>query len=428
MKKKAIIIAAVILALAAGFFAYTIIGARTAAAGAVEAYNAAVQEYNKSISAYNEAASGITEANDKLQKALDAAKTVLDKGEAAYEPDTQDQLESAVQKAKKSFVEAPVQIDPLEEKKVPGSFNAKDLELAQHEAETALLAVEEAKGKIPETPEVPDYAKELEAVQTAQKKYEDSVQKLANITAPSDSFVRERIERIGTVVEAEAVTAEHDPNGLLGQNGGYIGCVYFLDERVDRNLLPQEAFEKEKEKSEASQTASTESAAAEETADTGDTAAAEETADTGKTAAAEETADTGETAAAEETADTGDTAAAEETAGAGETVAAEGIAASGETAAAAATEAAAQPAKPKENTIDVVMIGTAGGGAVEVFATEEEAKNRAEYISFFDGSVMEAGPCEVEGTCVIRASKYLEEEEQKKLIKEVREALLAVEE
>ena len=416
MKKKAIIIAAVILALAAGFFAYTIIGARTAAAGAVEAYNAAVQEYNKSISAYNEAASGITEANDKLQKALDAAKTVLDKGEAAYEPDTQDQLESAVQKAKKSFVEAPVQIDPLEEKKVPGSFNAKDLELAQHEAETALQAVEEAKGKIPETPEVPDYAKELEAVQTAQKKYEDSVQKLANITAPSDSFVRERIERIGTVVEAEAVTAEHDPNGLLGQNGGYIGCVYFLDERVDRNLLPQEAFEKEKEKSEASQTASTESAAAEETADTGDTAAAEETADTGKTAAAEETADTGETAAAEVTA------------GAGETVAAEGIAASGETAAAAATEAAAQPAKPKENTIDVVMIGTAGGGAVEVFATEEEAKNRAEYISFFDGSVMEAGPCEVEGTCVIRASKYLEEEEQKKLIKEVREALLAVEE
>ena len=415
MKKKAIIIAAVILALAAGFFAYTIIGARTAAAGAVEAYNAAVQEYNNSISAYNQAASGITEANDKLQKALDAAQTVLDKGEAAYEPDTQDQLESAVQKAKKSFVEAPVQIDPLEEREVPGSFNSKDLELAQHEAETALKAVEEAKGKIPETPEVPDYAKELEAVQTAQKKYEDSVQKLANITAPADSFVKERIERIGTVVEAEAVTAQHDPNGLLGQNGGYIGCVYFLDERVDRNLLPQEAFKKEKEKSEESQTASTESAsgAAGEAATASTESAAEE---------AEETASTGETTAVEET------AAVEDTAAVGDTGAAEDTAALGETAAAAATEAAAQPAKSKENTIDVVMIGTAGGGAVEVFATEEEAKNRAEYISFFDGSVMEAGPCEVEGTCVIRASKHLGEEEQKKLINEVREALLAVEE
>lgn len=425
MKKKAIIIAAVILALAAGFFAYTIIGARTAAAGAVEAYNAAVQEYNNSISAYNQAASGITEANDKLQKALDAAQTVLDKGEAAYEPDTQDQLESAVQKAKKSFVEAPVQIDPLEEREVPGSFNSKDLELAQHEAETALKAVEEAKGKIPETPEVPDYAKELEAVQTAQKKYEDSVQKLANITAPADSFVKERIERIGTVVEAEAVTAQHDPNGLLGQNGGYIGCVYFLDERVDRNLLPQEAFKKEKEKSEESQTASTESASgASGEASTASTESAAEEAE--ETAAAEESAAAGETVAAEETTSAGETAAAEETAAAGETMAAEEIAAIGETAAAAATEAAAQPAKSKENTIDVVMIGTAGGGAVEVFATEEEAKNRAEYISFFDGSVMEAGPCEVEGTCVIRASKHLGEEEQKKLINEVREALLAV--
>ena len=427
MKKKAIIIAAVILALAAGFFAYTIIGARTAAAGAVEAYNAAVQEYNNSISAYNQAASGITEANDKLQKALDAAQTVLDKGEAAYEPDTQDQLESAVQKAKKSFVEAPVQIDPLEEREVPGSFNSKDLELAQHEAETALKAVEEAKGKIPETPEVPDYAKELEAVQTAQKKYEDSVQKLANITAPADSFVKERIERIGTVVEAEAVTAQHDPNGLLGQNGGYIGCVYFLDERVDRNLLPQEAFKKEKEKSEESQTASTESASgASGEASTASTESAAEEAQ--ETAAAEESAAAGETVAAEETTSAGETAAAEETAAAGKTMAAEEIAAIGETAAAAATEAAAQPAKSKENTIDVVMIGTAGGGAVEVFATEEEAKNRAEYISFFDGSVMEAGPCEVEGTCVIRASKHLGEEEQKKLINEVREALLAVEE
>ena len=427
MKKKAIIIAAVILALAAGFFAYTIIGARTAAAGAVEAYNAAVQEYNNSISPYNEAASGITEANDKLQKALDAAQTVLDKGEAAYEPDTQDQLESAVQKAKKSFVEAPVQIDPLEEREVPGTFNAKDLELAQHEAETALKAVEEAKGKIPETPEVPDYAKELEAVQTAQKKYEDSVQKLANITAPADSFVKERIERIGTVVEAEAVTAQHDPNGLLGQNGGYIGCVYFLDERVDRNLLPQEAFKKEKEKREQSQTASTESASgASGEASTASTESAAEEAE--ETAAAEESAAAGETVAAEETTSAGETATAEETAAAGETMAAEEIAAIGETAAAAATEAAAQPAKSKENTIDVVMIGTAGGGAVEVFATEEEAKNRAEYISFFDGSVMEAGPCEVEGTCVIRASKHLGEEEQKKLINEVREALLAVEE
>ena len=107
-------------------------------------------------------------------------------------------------------------------------------------------------------------------------------------------------------------------------------------------------------------------------------------------------------------------------------MAAEEIAAIGETAAAAATEAAAQPAKSKENTIDVVMIGTAGGGAVEVFASREEAEKRAEYISFFEGSVMDAGSCTVEGTCLIRTSKYLSGDQQEKLTKKIREALLAV--
>lgn len=42
MKKKAIIIAAAILVMAAGFFTYAIVKAKTAAAEAVEAYNAAV--------------------------------------------------------------------------------------------------------------------------------------------------------------------------------------------------------------------------------------------------------------------------------------------------------------------------------------------------------------------------------------------------
>jgi peptidoglycan hydrolase CwlO-like protein len=148
MKKKAIGIAAVIVMMAAGFLAYTVFRATAAAADAVAAYNAAVQEYNAAISPYNEAASGISEANNKLQGVLDAAQSVLDKGQAAYEPDTLDQLEGEIGKAKKSIADVPVQIDPLEEREVPGSFNTKELELAQHEAETALKAVEEAKAKI----------------------------------------------------------------------------------------------------------------------------------------------------------------------------------------------------------------------------------------------------------------------------------------
>ena len=175
MKKKVIGIAALLAAAAAIFFAYRVFSAKSSASNAVEAYNAAVREYNAAIAPFNEAASGIADANNTLQGVLDAAQAVLDKGEKAYEPDTQDELESAVKKAGKAFAEVPVQIDPLEEQALPVSFSTKELELAQHEAETALNAVGEAREKIPDVPDVPDYKKELDAVRTAQKKYEDSV-------------------------------------------------------------------------------------------------------------------------------------------------------------------------------------------------------------------------------------------------------------
>lgn len=458
MKKKVIGIAALLAAAAAIFFAYRVFSAKSSASNAVEAYNAAVREYNAAIAPFNEAASGIADANNTLQGVLDAAQAVLDKGEKAYEPDTQDELESAVKKAGKAFAEVPVQIDPLEEQALPVSFSTKELELAQHEAETALNAVGEAREKIPDVPDVPDYKKELDAVRTAQKKYEDSVQKLANVTSPPDSFVMERVEKIKTVAAAEAVTADNDPNGLLGKNGGYIGCVYFLDERVDRDLLPQEAFAKEHKKAaedgddagsesseEAAASAGTEESSSDDAADSTGAAQSSEAAASAGTAESSEQAEAqaGTTAGSEAAESAGTEAASNETAdnagteaASGETAASTGTeAASGESAStAAAAEETAAPENPsgtaavKENNIDVVMIGTAGGGAVEVFATEEEAKNRAEYIAFFDGSVMEAGPCLVEGTCVIRASRHLEAEDQQKLLREVRDALLSVEE
>ena len=443
MKKKVIGIAALLAAAAAIFFAYRVFSAKSSASNAVEAYNAAVREYNAAIAPFNEAASGIADANNTLQGVLDAAQAVLDKGEKAYEPDTQDELESAVKKAGKAFAEVPVQIDPLEEQALPVSFSTK--ELAQHEAETALNAVGEAREKIPDVPDVPDYKKELDAVRTAQKKYEDSVQKLANVTSPPDSFVMERVEKIKTVAAAEAVTADNDPNGLLGKNGGYIGCVYFLDERVDRDLLPQEAFAKEHENAaedgddagsesseEAAASAGTEESSSDDAADSTGAAESSEAAASAGTAESSEQAEAqaGTTAGSEAAESAGTEAASNETAASTGTEAASGESAS----TAAAAEETAAPENPsgtaaeKENNIDVVMIGTAGGGAVEVFATEEEAKNRAEYIAFFDGSVMEAGPCLVEGTCVIRASRHLEAEDQQKLLREVRDALLSVEE
>ena len=436
MKKKAIGIAAALLVLAAGFFIYTVWSARAEASAAVEAYNSAAQDYNDTIAPYNQAASEIAEVNGELQAVLDSAKAVLDKGEEAYEPDTQDLLESAVQKAEKVFAEVPVQIDPFEMRNVPAGFSTDQLELAQHEAETAQKAVGESLEKIPEVPEVPDYTQEIEAVRSAQKNYEKSVRKLANITSPPDSFVKERLERIDTVVQAEAVSAGNDPNGLLGTKGGYLGCVYFLDERIDRSLLPQEAFEKDGKKASEDEKApessseeeasaaesATEEAAASEGGTAAETTASAEGETTAETVASAEGGTAAETAASAEDETAAETAAAAEGAAAAEA----GVSAGSGTAAEAA--AAGEDSPEKNPSIDVVMIGTAGGGAVEIYSSREEAEKRAEYISFFDGSVMDAGSCAIEGTCLIRTSKYLDEEGQEKLTRAVREALLTVDE
>ena len=463
MVKKAIVIAAVIAAVVLAVFYYNIHTARTAASGSIDAYNELARSYNEKIEKYNAAASSIAAANEELQGVLNEAGSLADQNKKAYEPRTLEKLQKAIKTAEGRLVEAPVQFDPFEMRELQSSFNKSDLEIQKMEADVAATGVEEAMTKIPEIPAVPDYSEQIKAVQDAQKSYENSVQKLANVTAPPDDFVSGRLKRISTVVETGAVTKEQDPNGLLGEKGGYTGCVYFLDERVDRELLPEEAFKEAPDEDEdkaaaagASDEDPAEADTARENAAEGGTSV-ENAAEAGTTA--ESSAEAGTAADSSSEAGTAaDSAAEAGTAAAGTSVesaaaagasgelesspasgttaedTAEGGTSAGTTAEnAAASETAAseiseeKEQKPKE-VIDVVMIGTVGGGAVEIFPTEEDAQARIEYLRFFEGSLMDPGAFDVEKTCVIRASKYLDAVEQKELIEKIREELLATDE
>ena len=477
MVKKAIVIAAVIAAVVLAVFYYNIHTARTAASGSIDAYNELARSYNEKIEKYNAAASSIAAANEELQGVLNEAGSLADQNKKAYEPRTLEKLQKAIKTAEGSLVEAPVQFDPFEMRELQSSFNKSDLEIQKMEADVAATGVEEAMTKIPEIPAVPDYSEQIKAVQDAQKSYENSVQKLANVTAPPDDFVSGRLKRISTIVETGAVTKEQDPNGLLGEKGGYTGCVYFLDERVDRELLPEEAFKKAPDEDEDEEAAGAsdedpaEADTARENAAEGGTSV-ENAAEAGTTAessaeagtAADSSSEAGTAAdssseagtAADSAAEAGtaaDSAAAagtsvESAAAAGASGELESSPASGTTAEdtaeggtsagttaenAAASETTAseiseeKEQKPKE-VIDVVMIGTVGGGAVEIFPTEEDAQARIEYLRFFEGSLMDPGAFDVEKTCVIRASKYLDAVEQKELIEKIREELLATDE
>ena len=445
MKKKIMIIGAVIIVSALAFFCMTVWNARKSMTEAVEACNAAIREYNEGIEPYNEAAKKTAFANEEFEGLLKEAQTQIDSGKEAYDEDTLDELMQKVKKASKALVEVPELIEPYELMEITDSFDKNILSAAEQKARETELTVRDAIKEIPKPVTVPDYTKEISSVKKAQKAYADSVQQLLNVTAPGDDFVAERLGSIDTVTGTAAVTKKNDPNRLLGEKGGYIGCVYFRDKRIELENLPEEVpspetislveeiwpgeseeenSDDQSEEGETAETASTvEQASTGETAEIAATGDQASTGETAETAATGEQASTGETA---ETASTGEQASTGETA---ETASTSEFASTGETAAAALPEdkkTEKDKKKEEKRALEIIHAGTAGGGAVEVYSTEEEARDRDQYLAFFEGSIMDPGGHAVEKTCVIRVSRHLEETEQQELIEKIRKALLEI--
>lgn len=59
---------------------------------------------------------------------------------------------------------------------------------------------------------------------------------------------------------------------------------------------------------------------------------------------------------------------------------------------------------------DIVEKGTDGGGAIEVYANVEDAKNRCDYLKQFDNTLLYSGAYALIGTMVIRTSYLLSNE------------------
>lgn len=206
-----------------------------AAQAAVDSYNAAVEEYNMKVSAFNEVATQVNEANSKLQGSINAAQDAINKGEEPFDENTLTELKTAMSdasSAKKGDAEI---LSSLETLSVSEEMKSKELKEIE---EKATAEIENVKAMtIPSTPEVPDYSEFEQAVQEKLKAYENSIQGMKQVTAPTDEFVMERLQRIETITEMDAVTPDHDPNGQLNKQGGYIGCIYFEDTQVDRSKL-----------------------------------------------------------------------------------------------------------------------------------------------------------------------------------------------
>lgn len=78
------------------------------------------------------------------------------------------------------------------------------------------------------------------------------------------------------------------------------------------------------------------------------------------------------------------------------------------------------------NKKDIVANGTDVGGAIEVYATVNDAQNRCDYLGQFDNTLLYSGSYAIVGTMVIRTSYRLTNEQQTELTNKITAELTAV--
>ena len=197
----------------------------------VNEYNGLVSAFNESVTEHNDSIQRTIAANAALDKEISAAQALISSGKIPLDMNTHENLESAIEDALESKVAIPDSISVKATMKYSSRITEEEVEKLR--AEIKVLAVLS----------VPDYTSVIRALLDAQDAFENSVLALDKVTAPSDAFVMACIKQIDSIISIDAVTKNNDPNGLLGTEGGYIGCIYFSDSQVDKTRLHLEPGE-----------------------------------------------------------------------------------------------------------------------------------------------------------------------------------------
>lgn len=207
----------------------------------VDAYNELVAKHNSDVTAYNESVKVIVETNAVLDRTIATARAILDAGDIPFDPQTAINLTQALQLAIEVRMDDPTEL--LLKETIGVQEDATVSELEDLRSRINVLMEDVQNDTVPAPLETPDYTDVIAGILDAQTAYEISVKIQKQLTAPNDEFVVERISQIDSILSFAAVTKYNDPNGLLGTEGGYIGCIYFSDRRVDKeklNLKPSE--------------------------------------------------------------------------------------------------------------------------------------------------------------------------------------------
>lgn len=149
--------------------------------------------------------------NEELRSAIDSAQAVLDLEKDAYGDDAKNNLQAAIAQAQAALITIPDMPSSTEE----------------------IRAVAESMKSV-------DFSHHVSTLEVKRLSFENAIKQLEQITAPAEDFIIERLKLVSTIIDTAAATADADPDGMLGQDGGYRSAVFFSDSRVDQEALSRQ--------------------------------------------------------------------------------------------------------------------------------------------------------------------------------------------
>lgn len=217
---------------------------------AIAKYTAIVSDYNSLIPRYDSVAadfdaviSDMNTATQKLDDVIVSAQNIIDSNEPPYDEATLTHLENAIKKAEESKKEVPSPPEKVTE--ISTTENDKKSKTKDIEAKTddiisemklfekRIQDLEKETTKLASEPL--DYSSTITDIQEKQKVFENSILVLKQITNPSEDFIIQRLKKISSIMDIQAVTEDNDPNGHLNKQGGYTASVYFSSSLVDQS-------------------------------------------------------------------------------------------------------------------------------------------------------------------------------------------------
>ena len=80
--------------------------------------------------------------------------------------------------------------------------------------------------------------KDTKTVRNITEDNKNAIKIVNQLICPKQDYIEQKLKTLDTIKGIEAVTKYNNPDGMLGKDGGYYGCLYFTANQIDESSIP----------------------------------------------------------------------------------------------------------------------------------------------------------------------------------------------